>query len=257
MPVPYDPSTARYKINSNPRFAPQITGTAMGNLTRGRIINKYDSSVNVAYNPIYCLNFLYNPDSIEIDYSIDTSNATPIQPQYRNPNDTANLPIPLANSLSFSLLFDRTFEVWQNQATAGTPGVTAGVYDDVKILYGLIGVTAQVDSPVFNSSGQQQTQQVTVTGPMQMNECYFYFGGQASLSFYGIIMSASVTYTHWSIDMVPTRCTIALGVNLLSTDATDQQALTIPDRNTASFANNSSNYNYFFYSYNGPNQGQG
>lgn len=85
------------KFITNPTFDSRIIlrGVAGANLTRGRIVQDATTGLGPGGTQ-YSLNFLYNPDSIQLSYSIDTSSATPIQPQYRNPNDTAQLPIPLA-----------------------------------------------------------------------------------------------------------------------------------------------------------------
>jgi hypothetical protein len=56
---------------------------------------------------------------------------------------------------------------------------------------------------------------------MQPNPCTFYFGGTTTgflgnnnLSYYGVVTDLTVTYTHFSRDMVPQRCALSLTVDL-------------------------------------------
>lgn len=246
------PEVGTTSVSSNPIFDSRIItrGVAGNPLTRGRIITDASILTNNAVQT-YMLNFLYNPDSIQLSYSVALGDTTPLQPSFRNPGDTFNLPIPLQNFLTFGLLFDRTYEVAYNTGVA-----PHGVYDDVAALYNIVGINqeiADVPQNKLDDSGKPTASGTTnVTGPMQMNTCFFYFGGQKSLSYYGMIQSLQITYTHWSIEMVPVRCAITVNAQLLATDAPTAAKLSVPDQTSADYGNNSSDYNYFLYSYQGP-----
>jgi hypothetical protein len=51
------------------------------------------------------------------------------------------------------------------------------------------------------------------TSFMQLRMCHVYFGGPASLHYYGYFSDVSVAYTHWSRQMIPIRAAISLSFN--------------------------------------------
>ncbi|MCZ0981859.1 hypothetical protein O1L60_31105 [Streptomyces diastatochromogenes] len=123
-------------------------------------------------------------------------------------------------TLSFDLLFDRTYEMY-----GGTQGVITGAQnrDDVASYKGVI---ADVEA-LYNVTGAYdvtaQGRKATVLRAMQPNPCYFFFGGSASgagllannqLSYYGTVAGLNVAYTHFSREMIPQRCGLSITVDL-------------------------------------------
>jgi hypothetical protein len=103
----------------------------------------------------YSLNFLYNPSTVSVSHSLNASDQM-IPPYLRQAADTG---IPLRTSggtVNFSLLFDRTYEVWDGRV--GDLAHDLGVLLDVHVLYGLTGITTPL-------STNQATQLAPLPGP--------------------------------------------------------------------------------------------
>ncbi|KJK55520.1 hypothetical protein UK12_28050 [Saccharothrix sp. ST-888] len=91
----------------------------------------------------YSLSFLYNPSTVSVSHSLSAGEQM-IPPYLRQATDTG---IPLRTSgggVSFSLLFDRTYEVWSGRS--GDLAHDLGVLLDVHVLYGLTGITTPLSS---------------------------------------------------------------------------------------------------------------
>lgn len=138
----------------------------------------------------HILYFLYNPNTITMSYSaspdiidrggVDISQFDPPQPM--NGQNT---------TISFQLLFDRTFEVMD--------GDTLGVMSDVRTLERLVGIT--LDSPVM------LTRPVAVALSHDM-----------SFQIKAVITSMTVQFTHFSTAMVPMRCAVDIGATRIPTN---------------------------------------
>jgi hypothetical protein len=120
-------------------------------------------------------------------------------------------------TLSFDLLFDRTYEMYGASPSFYDEAAVKGVLADVEALY---NVTGAYD---VTAKGAKQK----VLRAMQPNPCTFFFGGSASgagllanntLSYYGIVTGLTVTYTHFSREMIPQRCGLNLTVDLAMKD---------------------------------------
>jgi hypothetical protein len=179
------------------------------------------------------VNFLYNPSTVEADYSMSTPGVA-ASLLFPNANDTSDLRVPLNQTVEFSLLFDRTYELWGSYNSAGQstgavagqsssgnasdPG-SVGVLSDIFAMQQFTGMTVG-----YNSSGGTV---VTVPnagagssflgyeGVLQMIPSYIYFGSTANLSYYGYITEWDVQITHWTQYMVPMRCVIDVSFNML------------------------------------------
>lgn len=206
-----------YSAVENPKFDPRILnipfkqvsqgygGTRDSTLYRGALVAK-DLMDGVRYK----VNFLYNPSTISEARSLDINNPT-LPPDKRNVGDTGDYQTGLATTISFSLLFDRTYELW-DKAYQGTDVGTYGVQVDTNAFYNITGINrAQVVPGV--RGGREQN--LIVQGPMFANplNLYFGYGSPGSLSYFGYISGLSITYTHFSQQMVPSRC--AIGVNFI------------------------------------------
>jgi hypothetical protein len=114
-------------------------------------------------------------------------------------------------SLQFDLLFDRTYEMASGGAKNLDDPAIRGVLADVEAVYNITGAYD------ITAKGAKQK----VLQAMQPNPCTFYFGGTTTgflgnnnLSYYGVVTDLTVTYTHFSRDMVPQRCALSLTVDL-------------------------------------------
>jgi hypothetical protein len=84
------------------------------------------------------LTFLYNPASIDVSHSISMAQPT-LDPSLRSALDDGTIVSPTGATVSFSLLFDRTYEV-SNPANFGQPLGEKGVAVDIEALYAIVGI---------------------------------------------------------------------------------------------------------------------
>lgn len=194
---------------------------------RIRTINDFTSDTGAAFlrgfmvtdQPIngyyYAVNFLYNPTTVSAAHSLDNSLITG---QGVNPNDVTTPLVPLAQEVSFSLLFDRTYELWDSTYANSEVG-QRGVMMDVLALYRMVQITAP---PSLDADGTVHSGVVSPTnspaffrprGPMLQTPIRVSIGDP--LAYYGYIDSINLTYTHWSHGMVPQRCQADISVTLL------------------------------------------
>jgi hypothetical protein len=206
---------------TNPAFDPRVynvsflTTSAKGKgLTRGRILQA-TGAVGAAGGKRYGCNFLYNPSAVQAQHGVDTN----IVPS-TNPNDASGpLIVPLQQTVNFSLLFDRTYETWDSSYN-NKPAGQLGVYADVLALYNIVGITLSHDLSAITTAGtggdvgkQSGSPQLMAVSPMVYTPVWVYFGGP--LVYYGIIQSLGITYSHWTQNMIPSRCAADITVTLL------------------------------------------
>ena len=142
------------------------------------------------------LRFLYNPEQINLEYQLDTSTYPPYaQPLTATP--VAPPVIPGSATLSFSLVFDRTYDCWgPRKRGEGPDGPShAGIAHDIRHLEKMLGYTA--DFPFLTVVAMQV------------------FFGAAGLRYFGYITSMSVLYSTWTQDMRPTRGGVSLSMAIL------------------------------------------
>lgn len=187
-------------------------------------------------NVQWAVRFLYNPSVIQVSHQTDVASSTSVTPQnYRNPLDKGDWNVPLSASVSFNLLFDRTYELWDtdkpevNGYDWTTSSSMVGVRADVDALYRVVGIyqpgtirTSQntpgggrtkPGPPVLTDNGD--------LGPMPLTPVTVYFGGKNSLSYRGYVSGLDVQWTHFSQLMVPMRCTIGVSMNLMTKNSWD------------------------------------
>lgn len=82
--------------------------------------------------------FLYNPSSVSVSHAVSTSDAA-LDPSMRSSLDDGQLTSATGATVSFSLLFDRTYEV-SDETNFGTRVGEKGVAVDVEALYALTGI---------------------------------------------------------------------------------------------------------------------
>lgn len=231
-------------LSSNPPFHPHILNVgggntsvnpkmnngygynSGGNLQRGKMVGGAGAYYGVPSNISYVVNFLYNPSTIYESRAIDLNSGI-LPSSARNINDTGQYATGLSTNISFSLLFDRTYELW-DKSYQGTIAGQYGARADVEALYNLVGINTSVAStqtvvtPQQGGSSTQKTN-VTIQGPMIVSPCNLYFGANSpgALSFYGFISEMDITWSHFSAAMVPVRCEVDISFTVLPTVASN------------------------------------
>lgn len=151
--------------------------------------------------PLACY-FMLNPTSISSGY---TFNGLAPQMTQLIPGAQAIAALPMSNlSISFTLIFNRMYEVWNGDYTNINDGIgpsDVGVRWDIRALERLAGLL----DDTTGATG------VSKLGPGQGSpvghNLQVVFGGSNSFQFQGIMQALSVTYTRFSRDMVPTEAT--------------------------------------------------
>ncbi|MFH9606855.1 hypothetical protein [Streptomyces sp. NPDC017448] len=236
MPIANPPFDSRVTTLTN--LTPVNNHNASG-IARGFIIQ--DKGVGDVQ---YMLNFLYNPPAIKVSHQTDVTSSVSITPQaYRNPLDKGNWNIPLSASVSFNLLFDRTYEVWGRSKVSNPGDLTGwtpqdhGVWVDVAALYRVVGIFQPKANRVTNSVLRPGTVRPPYVdnsndflptlisngdvGPMPLTPVTAMFGGVHSLAYHGYISSIELDWTHFSQMMVPMRCVVGISMNLMSQNSWD------------------------------------
>lgn len=186
-------------------------------------------------------NYLYNPSTVEAMYTIQSSSAG-LSYLFPNAGDTGDLAVPINQSVSWTVMFDRTYEL--NGGSYSTEGVqitgsTAvpapgnvtcdptvyGVWADVLQMQYFTGMmlqggAAQNASGIIDvtpsTSGNYSATFKANQGFMMMIPCWAFFGASnQSINYYGYISEWDVTYTHWTQWMVPMRCVMDISFNML------------------------------------------
>ncbi|MEV4576022.1 hypothetical protein AB0K16_22520 [Nonomuraea jabiensis] len=148
------------------------------------------------------LYFLYNPATIATNYSMQDDPGAVITAFNNSQGKYMGL---LTQSLDFSLLFDRTYEVMD--------GSREGAWRDIRAALAIIGVLNNVGEGAMYTTGSDFD-----AGPMVYMPSYFHFGNQTGgVTYYGYITNLSYEITHFSKDMVPVRVGMRISVNMLPT----------------------------------------
>ena len=138
--------------------------------------------------PFLSVFFLFNPNKIQMNWQANP-NLLPIGALDQTQVDP-NLPMAdPANTLSFQLYFDRTYEVCD--------GNKWGVYLDVRQLEQITGISPE--QPVMRSY------------PVKI-----FFGKPSDFHINALITGMSVLYDHFSHEMVPMRATVDITASRLS-----------------------------------------
>ncbi|MBD0734067.1 hypothetical protein [Streptomyces sp. CBMA29] len=204
----------------------------------------------------YRVNFLYNPSDLSESRSVNINdNATALPTELKSDADTGQVLGITGASISFSLLFDRTYEV-ANPQIWNRPEAAMGCYSDITAIFGLVGISqatlrpsaTQVpyapgqgpnNSGVTTTLGPGPTTSSTTTananpeqtyGVMKLNPVFAVFcpvrtldpsgfnTGVSMMRYYGYINTLGIQYTHWTQRMIPVRCVVNVSMALLMTD---------------------------------------
>jgi hypothetical protein len=160
-------------------YLPMLAATK-GKLSRGYIMQDQNDQLVRDRNPggkPLGLQFLYNPTEVNVGYSISTD----ITPKDAQPNQatSAVLGVPGSTSLSFNLILDRTYDVWQNRRHIG---IRADIEQFERML--------------------QYTPELPFVQPVNM---YVVFNSYNRMKYYGFFQNFQVVYTHWTQAGVPYR----------------------------------------------------
>jgi len=195
-------------------------GAGTKNFHRG-IMMAGHGAVDASKDPYqYRVNFLYNPSTIQETRSIDL-NAGQLPSYARSTDDPGSYATALNTAVNFSLLFDRTYEMW-DKSYGETLAGTFGVRVDVEAFYNLMGINYFVDQSEVTGSAPSSINftgpaKTTVQGPMQMVPTQLIFGNNSvgALQYFGYVSTFDVTYTHFTQQMVPVRCAINVNFTAL------------------------------------------
>lgn len=179
----------------------------------------------------YGCRFLFNPSVISVSYGVAEGVTPPGELTADQAKGTAVY--PGSTSIAFSLLFDRTYDVYYGpQAKGGVDLRDVGCYADIGALEQVTGVRT------LNSGVLQGMVNIPV---------YVIFGGGnggkngkplTGLTFTGYIQSMSVQYGLFSENMVPTRASVDIGMTqIVGADplAFNAAGGTLVDRGAAKF----------------------
>lgn len=145
---------------------------------------------------IYTLNFLYNPNQINVSFSTDPSNIPAAYTFAQSSSDpqfsgAASPSLTNSQSVSWSLIFDRTYDLTYGPNPSGN----RGVLKDVGALYLLMGAFESTGAVPFSTL------------------CDVVFGQTSDgdiWGFTGYITSANITYGIFRQNMIPSRCEVDL-----------------------------------------------
>lgn len=201
------------------RRAFPLQSSGSSSLVRGGMVWEQPIS---GFNSRAQIHYLYNPSTVEADYAIsDASVAASLL--FPNPGDHADLRVPLSQTVSWSILFDRTYELWGSYSNDGNPlhsngadknnPQVVGVMADIIQMQQFTGMTVG-----YASGGIPTTTNNPFTGRqgiIQMIPSYAFFGGPNNLTYYGYISEWNAQITHWTEFMVPMRCVIDISFTML------------------------------------------
>jgi hypothetical protein len=200
-----------------------LQGSQYGNLKRGFMI--WEKPIQ-GYSSEATMHFLYNPSTVSAQYVMADSSvgASLLFPTGFN---NTNLRVPLNQTVEWALLFDRTYELWQQYDSSGNSTQKVGSDKNNPAVVGVLADIIQMEQftgmQVGYSSGNSSTPTATSTsltgnqGIIQMIPSYVYFGDSNNLWYYGYISEWDLTVTHWTQYMVPMRCVINVTWTMLPT----------------------------------------
>jgi hypothetical protein len=137
-------TTLKFPLNGGRNFGPLHRGYMVWDKSPLGGLNVKDAKVN----------FLFNPSSVTADFSMNYNYGATLQ--FPVPGDQSILRVPLSQTASFSLLFDRTYELWGAYNPDGKPKKkgasndpsTVGCMADVYQMQQFTGMTIN-----YNTSG--------------------------------------------------------------------------------------------------------
>jgi hypothetical protein len=213
---PPDPRDNRPVFNV--ALTPDFTGPPLGALngfrTVGYMREDFSDTGQARIGGPFALYFMYNPTEIDISYGFDPSQTPPdflSQDANAAPRYTTN------KTLSFSLFFDRSYEVWQDKNHPGTymdqraAERMLGIWDSlggppistrVRILFGGFGNSNTTTS--YQGAGGQ-----IITNPANP------LAGAGALVMTGYPISLDITHTRFDRALTPIHCAMDWSIQLV------------------------------------------
>jgi hypothetical protein len=184
------------------------------------------------------VSFLFNPSTIQASYSMSDSTAQAAM-LFGTPGGTPF--VGLQQTMNFTVMFDRTYEVNMGQGSGITSDLEAdpqkmgcevdirqmkqftGMFSGQNAATGFYATTGSTESAGALGTGQTPTQATGMgAGPQQgimlIMPSYVYFGSSlngGTSQYYGYINEWDVQYTHFTNTMVPIRCVVDVTFTLL------------------------------------------
>lgn len=184
-------------------------------------------ATNASGTNIFTCYFLFNPTEIDLEYSFDTTVTGALNPIFVANGATTNTQgLMLNQTQSFTLLFDRTYDLWAgknglNYANCLNGGpYTFGAQWDVWAIERLVGVYGQASGqgPSGPPAGSICTVQFGGAGVQNSQTGYLTLGDtgastatiQPWVNFNGWMTEFQVEYTRFDSNMVPSRAAVSL-----------------------------------------------
>lgn len=148
--------------------------------------------------------FLFNPSALNLSHKIDPTLARTWEqtPQ----NDVLDIAYPtVGSSTGVQLLYDRTYELFSAHTRGGANFANQyGVWADVAAWYTFVGMLKEMPTAWDDS---------LITGPPVYKTSYLFVGPK--MAYYGWVSGIDVTYSHWTQDMIPSRCAVNVSFEIL------------------------------------------
>lgn len=189
----------------NPAFAKEIYNVGGMNkaFNGGKLTRGYIEEADVVADKMgrkgknNRIDFLWNPSTVSLNYTATFDKQTP---ETLAENDTGSLLGIQFGTLEFSLLFDRTFEIWQAK---GTPAAVQGVAVDIDAFRKYVGL--------LPGGGFNKGKELSVMAPIPS---FFGFGALNSVLYYGWMTGFNVQITHFTQGGIPMRAAIGVTATL-------------------------------------------
>lgn len=204
----------------NPPFDPRMLSIGVPayggtKLQRGRIVRAEKGADKVG------VHFLYNPLEITASHNLNpdavfNNDAQKAQAAGVTTGNLLNL-----GDVGASLLYDRTYELWHKRTD--NLASKLGCYADVWAFYQMLGIAGKghysqtrnggrfMPKPSAQAFNSNTWTSLLPSSPLAPVLVYLIIGDK--LRFYGMVSSFSVTYSHWSKDMIPIRCAIDISIS--------------------------------------------
>lgn len=195
-------------------------------IRRGFMKQQYATTPNG--NPL-TFQYLYNPSTVNANYEVQLTDSG-LAAMFPTAGDQGNLAVPTNNSASWTIMFDRTYELWgsydpkgnclhKNNEWGNNPKVV-GCWADILQLQWFTGMWTSASKVTTNTinggivtTGANTYGANVPTGPMYAVMCWAFFGTLVG-TFYGAITGWDYTITHYNQFMVPMRCVIDINFTM-------------------------------------------
>ncbi|TKK84694.1 hypothetical protein FDA94_29205 [Herbidospora galbida] len=146
----------------------------------------------------YKLNFLFNPGGLSTSYGLETNLSFNIMNAW-DQRDQGRMRVLPNQHLNLSLLFDRTYEVYEGS-------IPKGVEIDMEVAKAVVGLYETVSGGTLSGS---------TTGIMLFAPVDIVLATTSPLKFFGVIESLSMNYTIFNYAQVPIRAQLDVGIKLM------------------------------------------